>query len=521
MLKLDKFIILMLLFFAPLCEIFASQNCNDRAFNIKINEQASISEILNQLSEICEFSVVSKDKFVKNILTEEISGINIKNMTLKEIFDLLLLENNVNYDFSKNMLKIQALQTKTFKIDYITSIREGTAITKASVDSAPIQVGNEQEDKEIEEVGRGGGKLDNLIKTTEKFDFWENLDKEIKAILNNTTENITAPDPIINQNAGLITVTGTPSQLKRVGDYIKNLQNRLKKQVIIDVSIISVELANSYTKGVDWSKFSIGFKTGLFDAFIPSARTDDGTKTPTFSYSPTPGNSISWSNRTNGLGGGFKQNINLISGFNFNLDGVINFLETNGKTKIISSPKIVTLNNQQALISVGDNINYRVREESTKDNSANTRTTFSYKQYSVFIGILLNLLPEVSEDNKIMLRINPSLSSFKYQEDDIRQATTIREIAPDTIQKKLSTVVHVNSGDTIVLGGLIGQTKGKDDTKIPLLGDIPVIGYAFKNQKDTLRTNELVFIITPRVIDISLPINQTLKDLGFSKAIYE
>ena len=240
-------------------------------------------------------------------------------------------------------------------------------------------------------------------------------------------------------------------------------------------------------------------------------------------YGLIPANDLFWSNRGNGLGGGFSQSMNLIAGFNFNLDGVLNFLETNGRTKIVSSPKITTLNNQQALISVGDNVNYRVQEESQNNNSLNGKTTITYKQYSVFIGILLNILPEVSDDNKIMLRINPSLSSFKYTEDDTRQSTAIREIAPDTIQKKLSTVVQVNSGDTIVLGGLIAQSKGKDNTKVPFLGDIPVLGNAFKSTKDSLRTTELVFIITPRIVDISnpTPINQSLKDLGFSRSIYE
>lgn len=352
-----------------------------------------------------------------------------------------------------------------------------------------------------------------------------------KAILNNTTESIVAPDPVINANAGLVTVTGTAAQLRRVSEYIKDIQERLKKQVVIDVSIISVELANSYTKGVDWSKFNIGFKTGLYNRTVVTGVTEtvgqDAAGNPTTTLSKTygliPANDLFWSNRGNGLGGGFSQSMNLIAGFNFNLDGVLNFLETNGRTKIVSSPKITTLNNQQALISVGDNVNYRVQEESQNNNSLNGKTTITYKQYSVFIGILLNILPEVSDDNKIMLRINPSLSSFKYTEDDTRQSTAIREIAPDTIQKKLSTVVQVNSGDTIVLGGLIAQSKGKDNTKVPFLGDIPVLGNAFKSTKDSLRTTELVFIITPRIVDISnpTPINQSLKDLGFSRSIYE
>lgn len=518
-----------------------ANDCKSRIFNIKVNEQVSSIEILNQLSDMCNFSIVTKDQFARQALAEEISGVNIKDMTLNEIFNILLREKNINYSFSKGILRISMLQTKTFRIDYIKSVREGTAITKASVDSAPIEVGNETDDEGSSDITKGGGKLDNLIRTIEKFNFWEKLDTEIKAILNNTTELVVAPDPVINENAGLITVTGTATQLKRVSEYINDVQNRLKKQVIIDVSIISVDLVNSYTKGIDWSKFNIGFKTGLFNQFIPIGMTEevqkgadgkpilDGSGKPltlrSYTYGQAPGNTISWSSRNgqNSLNKGLTQSVNLISGFTFNLDGVINFLEVNGKTRVVSSPKIATLNNQQALISVGDNINYRVKQESSNDNALSGRTTVTYKQYSVFIGILLNILPEISDDNKIMLRINPSLSSFKYSEDDTRQTTAIREIAPDTIQKKLSTVVHVNSGDTIVLGGLIAQSKGKENTKVPFLGDIPVLGYAFKSTKDQVRTTELVFIITPRIVDISspTPVKQTLKDLGFSQSTYD
>lgn len=517
-LKLNK-IIPISIFTALSLSSLSAGSCDNRVFNLKINEQVTVQEVLTQLSDMCHFSIVSKDQFAKDAIGEQIFGVNIKDKTLNEIFTLLLSEKDMSYTFSQDVLKISSLQTKTFKIDYITSIREGTAITKASVDSAPTEVGEEQEDQAAGDIGSGGGKLDNIIKTTEKFDFWEKLDTEIKAILNNTTESIVAPDPVINANAGLVTVTGTAAQLRRVSEYIKDIQERLKKQVVIDVSIISVELANSYTKGVDWSKFNLGFKTGLYGGPRITNYKEDGS--PVYSYAPAT--ELFWSSRGNGLGSGFSQSMNLIAGFNFNLDGVLNFLETNGRTKIVSSPKITTLNNQQALISVGDNVNYRVQQESQNNNSLNGRTTVTYKQYSVFIGILLNILPEVSDDNKIMLRINPSLSSFKYNEDDTRQSTAIREIAPDTVQKKLSTVVQVNSGDTIVLGGLIAQSKGKDNTKVPFLGDIPVLGNAFKSTKDSLRTTELVFIITPRIVDISnpTPINQSLKDLGFSRSIYE
>ncbi|CAD7286734.1 Type 3 secretion system secretin [Campylobacter majalis] len=481
-----------------LITITNANSCLSKKFSMKITSDVNLIEAIEQLSDMCNFSIVITDNHAKSMLHDN-SSINIKQMDLNQIFDIILSEKNLHYDFNGNVLKISSLKSKTFKIDYITSIREGRATTKASVDSSPVEVGENQTNTQNQTNSLN---QDNIIQTIEKFDFWEKLDAELKAILNNTSDAIEAPDPIINQNAGLITVTGTPSQLKRVKSYITHVQQRLKRQVVIDVSIISVELANEYKKGIDWSKFQLGFNT-----YLNSDQT-------------SPSNLIT--SRTNS--GGWQNSLTISANLNLSIDGVINFLETNGKTKVVSSPKITTLNNQQALISVGDNINYRVMEQTDSGSALSDRRTTTYKQYSVFIGILLNLLPEISDDNKIMLRVNPSLSNFKYRDDDsTTQNLAIREIAPDTLQKKLSTVVYVNSGDTIILGGLIGQTKAKDNTRVPLLADIPLIGAAFKSTKDVVRTTELVFVITPRVVDLQdiRPTKQSLKDLGFSKSIYE
>lgn len=466
-----------------------SNNCNYKTFNIKISQSVTISELINEIGDMCHFSTIAKDIEAKKLLENPLNGINIKDMTLYEIFDLILKEHNINYTYKSNILKLSALATKTFKIDYITSVREGTASLSATV--------------EIEPVGEGDIKSqlqasNNEIKVKEKFDFWKTMDVEIQAILNNGTDNFKAPNPIINPNTGLITITGTTTQLKRVEEYIQNLKNRLHKQVMIDVSIISVKLNNEYTRGIDWSKFQLSLKSNANANIISNSN----------------------SNLQDAINNSVK-NISIINSVNFSMEGLLNFIKLKGNTKILSSPKVMTLNNQQSLITIGDNINYRVSQETQKDSDTG-EIKVTYTPYRVFIGVLLNLLPEVSDDNKIMLRINPSLSSFKYPEDDKKQ-TAIREIAPDTLEKKLSTVVQVNSGDTIILGGLIGQTKGKDRTSVPFLGDLPLLGMAFNSTKDTIVTNELVFVITPYVINNNgtQNIGISLKKLGFSESLYE
>lgn len=186
---------------------------------------------------------------------------------------------------------------------------------------------------------------------------------------------------------------------------MKKLEQRLKKQVIIDVSIIAVSLNKTHSSGINWQKFNIDF----------SSKTNDGK------------NSFIGVENSKG----FIKNLGFRADLNF--DSILNFLSQNGKTKVLSNPKLMALNNQQAIISIGDTINYQVKDTS-KGTENGTTVSESFNNYSIFIGILLNILPEISDDGKIMLRINPSLSDFKYLEDNQRQKEP-RTIAPDTIQK--------------------------------------------------------------------------------------
>ena len=491
-----------------LCFAFASSleaNCNNRALSITTIETISIKEILDQLSGECSFSVVIKagDKDATETLSSTVSSLNIKGLTLHEIFNILLSQNDLIYSFRKNILSISSVDTRIFKVDYITSIREGRAVVKASADSAPVQVDG------AANTDTNTNNQENIIETTEKFDFWERMAGEIEAIMNNGKEGFKAPMPVVNSNAGLVSVTGTKAQLERVDEYISKLNKSLKKQVMIDVRIVSVDLNNEYQRGVDWSKFDLSFNSYL----------GGNPATPSqFTFGRWNETHTAWDIITpsmNPIRGGFI----LQGAVNINLEGVINFLDTTGATRVVSSPKIMTMNNQQALISVGDNINYQITN--TIIGTETKTENVDIKQYSTFIGILLNLLPEVSDDGKIMLRINPSLNTFKYKEDNIRQNTP-RTIAPDTMQKKLSSVVHINSGDTVVLGGLISQQSGDGTTKVPGLSSIPVLGYLFKSEKKILRNTELVFIITPRIVDIDEGNNlkDSLKSLGFSDGLF-
>lgn len=309
----------------------------------------------------------------------------------------------------------------------------------------------------------------------------------------------------------MITVTATKRQLDRVSEYIDVLKERLHRQVLIDVSIVSVLLNNSNTSGVDWSKFSLNI--GSNSIFNNSNQGTLSASNPNTLYNSASTGTANASSNLN--------NLTVVNDVSFSIAGLIDFLGSSGETKVVSSPKVLTMNNQQALITIGDNVNYRVPETTNAASTTGTATlATTYTNYSIFIGVLLNITPEISEDNEIILRINPSVSTFKYTADDVK-TTDPRVIAPDTSEKKLSTVVKVKDGSTIILGGLITNNKSKQDTSVPLLSSIPLLGEAFKHSADTLSSNELVFVITPRIIGAKGTDKATLKDLGYSQKINE
>jgi general secretion pathway protein D len=471
------------------------RTCEYRTFNIKANNKATAGELLSELADTCDFSIVIKDTEAEKALAKNLSGINIKDLSLDEVFQFVIVDNDLFYTYDRNFLKISALTTKSFKVDYVTSVRTGTAVINASVDANPTEEGGKRD---------VAGQAQNMITSNDTFDFWKTISNELIAVLNTGTEGYKTSAPIINPNAGMITVTATKKQLDRVQDYVNMLKERLHKQVLIDVSILSVSLGTSNKTGVDWSKFSLSLAS-------------ESKYNSTGAVSNLNNNPFNFDNSVRST----TNNLTVINDAVFSITGLIDFLGSSGETKVVSSPKVLTMNNQQALITIGDNINYRVPEDTTNTAAtANTTLTTTYTNYSIFIGVLLNITPEISENNEIILRINPSVSNFKYSDDDIRSIDP-REIAPDTSEKKLSTVVKVKDGSTIILGGLITSNKGKENSSVPLLSDIPLLGQAFKHTADTLSTSELVFVITPRIIGEKGTDKATLKDLGFSQKIYE
>jgi len=453
-------------------------DCSYELFSISSTKETTINDFIDQFSDECGFSVIVTDSYAKDILHSKLNKTHIKNLTIDEVLSIILNENNLFYTLQNNILKISYLSTKVFNIDYVLSQRKGIPITgststsgSASTSSSTCSVGSSS-------VSKSGNSQSGVkIESSDEVKFWAELDSELEKVLNRPEDIYKAQKPIINKNAGLITITATNKQMKRFENYLKRLQAKVQLQVLIDVQLLSVNMTNSKTTGIDWKQ--------LYALQSISLTLNSSSNT-------NPKNIF-----TMNAGG--------------SLNEVIKFLKTQGDVHSISNPKILTLNNQPALITAGTEYFYKLSSTQTLAGNGSGSQNQSEDIQSVFAGVLLSITPEISKDNTITLIINPSLSETSR---DISQNNTGRSMPPDLNRRQLSSVVTVEDGSRIILGGLINTKTTDIENKIPLLGDIPLVNYFFKYSEKVKVTQELVIIIEPHIIRKKQN-SISLSDLGY------
>lgn len=468
-------------------ELFA---CKQRVFNLSTQDYSvSVQEILSEFSSVCHFSVVWNEAEVQSHLNQKLSMVNFKDKELDFILELLFNAANLHYHFDNDVLYLSAQATKTFKINYLSTNRQGISNTAVSI--------NNEEGKNILENSESkGGQSGILIKSEDGFNFWDKINDEISALLGVNADN---GNVIINKGAGLISVKGDKKSLQKVESYVKTLHKRLQKQVLIDVQILSVRHSNGQTMGINWDSLY-----NLQNLTIPSfseGATLDGNG----------GNASGLSLIGGSNGRRLQYGLNIFSA-GVSLNRIVEFLESYGEVRSISNPKVLTLNNQPAMISVGDILRYKKSNIYQNTNAQTTLTNTNNEYPSIFAGVLLDITPLVFEDF-IMLRVNPSITKTKDLQTKI--AASAFDVPPNLTTNQLSSIVKVKNHQKVILGGLIAQNSVQESNKIPLLGDIPLIKPLFSYTQDSMSTEEIVFIITPRIIEED---ELSLTSLGYQLA---
>ena len=450
-----------------------SANCENKFFSFSIKEtngqSISIMDVIENISDECKMTIIFEDSSVKDALSKKLNYINVEDYSLKDLLDLMLSENNIFYELknSQKILKLAHFKTKTYFIDYVSFSQRKSATNKV------VKTGSS-----------GEGSDSTTMDFVSEFKFWGKISEDVGYILHRDEDNQKITSKVlINQEGGMLTVTGTKKQLLRVEKYITSLMDRLHKEILIEAKIIEVMYSEDNTEGIDWSKFELSI-SGSSDAI--SSRID--------------GTTVS----------GFKKP-NYLVGYDFSMEGMIDFLKTQGDVNIVSNPKVMTLNNQPAIINVGTEVNYRYQTESTTDLSSDSgNTAISYENDSTFVGVTLDITPQVTKNDYIILKINPVISEL-VEEDQHTDENGIPILAPDIKIKQLSSIVKVKNNNKVVIGGLIGQNEELEDTSVPGLSSIPFFGKAFQSHSTVSKKGELIIIIIPRIVDGQH--NPTLDDI--------
>jgi general secretion pathway protein D len=502
-------------------------DCTYELFNISSVKGTTVGEFVDQLSDECGMSLIVADQQAEEILKKPMNKTFLKNLTINEVLDLIIKENNLQYTLQNNVLKVSYLTTKTYQLDYIIGERKGEGSTNIRLSSnTGNTAGQTSSSSSGTSKSSGSGSSSESgtnISSKDEVKFWNDLENEINNILSRPEDdyrqkttvadnNSTSSDlhnVYINRGAGLITVTGTSKQMKRLDQYIDDLQKKMQTQVMIDVKMYSVVFSDGSTTGIDWSQL---YALQNIDLGFNSYNTHN-VSTFTGSSSSSTGSSSNIIAPITTITGVPNSTMSIFQlGIKGHLGEVLKFLKTQGDVYAISNPKILTLNNQPALITSGTELFYKTTSTSTLAGGTTGQQATSEIVSSVFSGVLLDITPEISNDGSITLRINPSVSDVASL---LSTDNSTRSMPPDLSRRQISSVVTVKDGSTIIMGGLINTKNDVTTNKVPLLGDIPGLGWLFKSEGVTKKTEEMVIVIEPHIVrkDGS---NLKIADLGYT-----
>ncbi|MBN2767903.1 MAG: secretin N-terminal domain-containing protein, partial [Campylobacterales bacterium] len=403
-------IVTVLVLFFGLTLFAGASECNGKLFSATLDSKLTIGDVVENIADTCALSVVIKDEAAKKKMNQNLYYVNMKNTTLRGFLNTVLEDNDLHYTLEGKKLSISYLITKTFRIHYISGQRIGKSnahVTIANSNNAAASGG---------ESGAGGSKTGITIESNDDFQFWKTVEKELQRILIGAADDSThftktsdsswvAPDgqiweynpvaPIINPEAGMVTVTGTAEQIDRVSKYINTLKDQIKQQVMIDVRILGVSFDNSRTTGIDWSQ--IYNLQNLTISSLIDVRHNISSLTNEIGSGITEWNS----SRDYGNGNGQA----LIATGSTEVSDIVKFLGTQGDVKSISSPRVMTLNNQPALISVGKELFYKIKSSTTSSSGGGSTSSEGELVDSVFAGILLDITPEINPNGMVTLKI--------------------------------------------------------------------------------------------------------------------
>lgn len=440
-------------------------------------------------------------------LAPEVRGqvtVRLQGATLEEALDAVIVASGFAYAIQGEILRVgpARLPTRIFKLDYIAVSRFGTGSTiiqrRLGLTGGLTAAGAGGAGGVTGAVGGqalAGAQFGfgaDIIQSVEVADLWEDIRVALEGLIFDTVVAAAPPSAlqglggvprgpgaysrvgrdgqrlILNPMAGTILVTAPAAKLAEVETYIQAFEGSIHRQVAIEAKFVEVVLTHDSRFGIDW------------DAVVSLDGVDlTGRGTST-------------------IGGASTVELTLSGG---RIETVLQALERQGEVRVLSSPRVSTLNNQRAMINVGtDEVFFTVtRQPILGPTGATIGFSTQVTPQQIAVGILLDVVPQIGPNNTITMNVRPVVTDvIRVEEVRLEDGTQVR--APVIDRRETDAVVRMRAGETIAIGGLM-RTRHEITTQgIPILKDIPLLGALFRSRQEREEQRELVIFLTPTVV---------------------
>jgi len=427
----------------------------------------------------------------------------LKDVTIPEVMEIM--RDVYGYEFERSRSRFHVLpvrmQSRIYQVHYLNVRRTGNSEMRVS--SGQVSQTPSEGSSNVATVG--GGSSDTVaasqVSTESDADFWSELRLALVALVGGEGGR----SVVVSPQSGVVVVRAMPSELREVDRFLKTTQSTLQRQVILEAKIVEVQLADGYQAGINWGKLaSIDGKTLTFGQTGGGTVFDEdlgglgssGTAGNSGNLDPGNPNPISGL-AAQAFGGVFSLAVN---GGSFT--AFIELLKTQGNVQVLSSPRIATVNNQKAIIKVGQDEFFVTDVSTTTVTGTATSTTPDVTLTPFFSGIALDVTPQIDDRGGVTLHIHPSVSEVLDQTKSFTIADQVQTLPlAQSRVRETDSIVYAVNGQIVVIGGLMQENTSEGIAAPPVVGDIPFLGSAFRHTKQVSRKSELVILLKPIVVD--------------------